>query len=410
MAMSQEMESVFLTVRAYINLSDVLHVLGRTREAYELLRDGCEDLARRGHNGTWIQLQQAEMTYHLGMWAKSAALMPPEMAPRHRGMTLVFYEIRRAELELARGDHETARSRLLRARELASRSFEPQWHVAISALLGALERRERRLEAARDVIEEALARLEGEQGTLISHPIARLLSAGAGIEADAAQQARDLGRPDDEARAIEAARDYASRAAALADRPSASVAPETRAHELVAAAEAARAAGTPDPELWAAAAEAYRAIDRPYRVARNRWREAEARLAIGDRAGAEEAAREAYMLARRLGAAWVETELEGLARRARMRLDPLHPVRDQSDAADDPAAALGLTPREREVLVLVAQGRTNREIGDLLYMAEKTASVHVSRILAKLDVRSRTEAAAVAHRLGVEISGEPAVA
>ena len=61
----------------------------------------------------------------------------------------------------------------------------------------------------------------------------------------------------------------------------------------------------------------------------------------------------------------------------------------------------GLTPRERQVLALVAAGATNREIGAQLYMAEKTASVHVSRILAKLDVRSRTEAAAVAHRLGL---------
>jgi DNA-binding NarL/FixJ family response regulator len=58
-----------------------------------------------------------------------------------------------------------------------------------------------------------------------------------------------------------------------------------------------------------------------------------------------------------------------------------------------------LTPREREVLALLAEGATNREIGKRLFMAEKTASVHVSRILAKLDVRSRTEAAALAYRL-----------
>ena len=67
-------------------------------------------------------------------------------------------------------------------------------------------------------------------------------------------------------------------------------------------------------------------------------------------------------------------------------------------ADDDP---FGLTPRERQVLELVARGATNREIGAELFMAEKTASVHVSRILAKLDVRSRTEAAGVAHRLGL---------
>jgi DNA-binding NarL/FixJ family response regulator len=53
------------------------------------------------------------------------------------------------------------------------------------------------------------------------------------------------------------------------------------------------------------------------------------------------------------------------------------------------------------VLVLLAEGATNREIGARLFMAEKTASVHVSRILAKLDVRSRTEAAAVAVRQGL---------
>jgi DNA-binding CsgD family transcriptional regulator len=68
-----------------------------------------------------------------------------------------------------------------------------------------------------------------------------------------------------------------------------------------------------------------------------------------------------------------------------------------------------LTDRERQVLELVAGGATNREIGATLFMAEKTASVHVSRILAELDVRSRTEAAAVAHRLG--LAGEsPSVA
>ena len=73
-------------------------------------------------------------------------------------------------------------------------------------------------------------------------------------------------------------------------------------------------------------------------------------------------------------------------------------VASAAPSAEEP---FGLTPRERQVLALVARGATNREIGAELYMAEKTASVHVSRILAKLDVRSRTEAAAVAHRNGL---------
>ena len=59
------------------------------------------------------------------------------------------------------------------------------------------------------------------------------------------------------------------------------------------------------------------------------------------------------------------------------------------------------------VLGLVAEGHTNREIGETLFISEKTASVHVSRILAKLGVRSRVEAATAAHRLGLAASSAP---
>jgi DNA-binding NarL/FixJ family response regulator len=59
----------------------------------------------------------------------------------------------------------------------------------------------------------------------------------------------------------------------------------------------------------------------------------------------------------------------------------------------------GLTSREREVLDLVAQGHTNGDIGKQLFISTRTASVHVSNILRKLDVSNRVEAASVAHRL-----------
>ena len=84
--------------------------------------------------------------------------------------------------------------------------------------------------------------------------------------------------------------------------------------------------------------------------------------------------------------------------RARLTLATVDEAPPSATAGEDP---FGLTPRERQVLELLAGGATNREIGAQLFMAEKTASVHVSRILAKLDVRSRTEAAAVAHRHGL---------
>jgi DNA-binding CsgD family transcriptional regulator len=101
-----------------------------------------------------------------------------------------------------------------------------------------------------------------------------------------------------------------------------------------------------------------------------------------------------------MGANHLIEETDALGRRGRLRAATVGPLPDAVDG-DDPAQALGLTPRELEVLLLVAEGRTNKEIGATLFMSEKTASVHVSRILAKLDVGGRVEAAAVAHRLGL---------
>jgi len=110
----------------------------------------------------------------------------------------------------------------------------------------------------------------------------------------------------------------------------------------------------------------------------------------------------AHDVAVRLGAAPLRRELERLARRGRVRLEPpsepAHPAETEAPSA---ARSLGLTRREEEVLALVAAGRTNRQVAEALFISEKTASIHVSHILAKLGVGGRVEAAAVAHRLGL---------
>jgi DNA-binding NarL/FixJ family response regulator len=77
------------------------------------------------------------------------------------------------------------------------------------------------------------------------------------------------------------------------------------------------------------------------------------------------------------------------------------PLLDELGSAADPVGSAALTARETEVLALLAEGRTNRQLARELYISEKTVSVHVSNILAKLGVRSRTEAAAVARRDGL---------
>jgi DNA-binding NarL/FixJ family response regulator len=131
-----------------------------------------------------------------------------------------------------------------------------------------------------------------------------------------------------------------------------------------------------------------------------RFSEVESLVEAGDRAAAAEPARESLEIAKRLGSRWLVEEITALAERARLPLTDAPGAADSNGAAEDGGEdPFGLTDRERQVLGLIAEGATNRQIGAALFMAEKTASVHVSRILRKLGVSSRTQAAAVAHRL-----------
>jgi DNA-binding NarL/FixJ family response regulator len=95
----------------------------------------------------------------------------------------------------------------------------------------------------------------------------------------------------------------------------------------------------------------------------------------------------------------LQKAIQRLADRARVSL---HTSVDEATIPQPrPADPYGLTKRERLVLQLLAQGRTNAQIGAQLFMSPKTASVHVTNILRKLNVANRTEAAAVAERAGL---------
>ncbi|MEO8694174.1 MAG: AAA family ATPase [Acidimicrobiales bacterium] len=155
--------------------------------------------------------------------------------------------------------------------------------------------------------------------------------------------------------------------------------------------------GDPDPEAWATAVAGWQQLADPYRTAVARLREAEACATQGATARAAEALQDAHRIASELGADPLLADIDAVSKRT--RLSVAAPTRVVLvDAAID---RLGLTAREAEVLSLVAAGRTNRQIGEALYVSEKTASVHVSNILRKLGVTSRVDAAAVAQRLGV---------
>jgi DNA-binding CsgD family transcriptional regulator len=201
--------------------------------------------------------------------------------------------------------------------------------------------------------------------------------------------------------------DRLARAAALlgtaraAAAEAAPVTPNGAGWLAVAEAEHERALAVPAPGRWSEAADAWERLERPPLAAYCRWRQAEALVAAGAlRAEATVPLRSAHAAATRLAAKPLLSEIERLATRA--RLDP----RPSEPAAEGLDEALGLTPRETEVLTLVAHGLTNREIADELVISVKTASVHVSHILRKLDAPNRVEAAAIAHRFTTQ-SGPP---
>ncbi|GAA3132767.1 helix-turn-helix transcriptional regulator [Streptomyces rameus] len=170
--------------------------------------------------------------------------------------------------------------------------------------------------------------------------------------------------------------------------------PEGQAWLARAEAEWATAVSGPDPAAWEKAVAAFGYGD-VYEQARCRLRWARALLAAERPAQAAEQARLARETAAGLGAAPLLEEIDALTRRGR------------PGAGADGVQAPPLTAREREVLRLLARGRSNRQIGEELFITGKTASVHVSNILAKLGAASRTEAVAVAHRRGL-IAPEPA--
>ena len=213
--------------------------------------------------------------------------------------------------------------------------------------------------------------------------------------ADRALQARAAGDDETVRAELTAAAEMLAAAregAAFPKRPKFILGPEGRGWLARAEAEYRRGSGENDPQAWQAVLDAF-GPDYAYEIARTRWRLAEALAGAGRRDEATEHWCEAAQTAERLRARPLRQALDDLARRARIGTLP-----------DDQAAGAvlaSLTSREREVLRLIAAGRTNREIAAVLYIAPKTASVHVSNILGKLGAASRTEAAAIAHREGL---------
>ena len=376
---------------AYVNYSDMLHILGRSDEARAIALEGREAVGeRRPIAIMWLDCQLAEFAYDVGDWESSEQSLPD--AQRWTGVhTRVNLNLRKAHLLVGRGRHDAAQEVMTELAELAADSSEPQFVGPVATLTAELRRREGDLDAARAAIDRGLDQMEF--CTDDAARVSAVAAAGVTVEADAAERARDLGdrtprpprcaasttcsraspRPPC-ARARSSARCCSARAprrAAPAAAPTRRRSPAPPRHGRTSLGRSGRrscAGARPRPTSRAATARPPR---RP-RAPPTRSRSGSAPAGCAARSRASRPAR-----------GWT-------SRASRTATSP------SSREEDDDG--FGLTSRERQVLALVAEGATNREIGAQLFMAEKTASVHVSRILSKLNVRSRTEAAAVAHR------------
>jgi DNA-binding CsgD family transcriptional regulator len=374
----------------------MLDLSGRTAEALAVIRAALPQF--RGHDepssyDTFMEIQHAYELLRLGRTAEAAAALPERIPGDSIGTTPMFLYAVRAQIALLRGDDEAARHALDKLRRQSLGSRDPQWAEALELMVAQLAARAGRLEDARAAAARGIA---GVDGTDEGARLVRFLWVALMVEADGAERAVALGEPFDE----ETATTLRARLASARRRPGQWA--EGSRYARLADAEVSRlehalCRGEPDPARWLNAAAAFDEIALPWPTAYARLRAAEAYVAAGDKAAAAAPLLGARTAAEQMEATRLVDAADALARRARIRLA----APEEPAAAEPEPSPFGLTPREHEVLMLVAEGRTNREIGELLYMSEKTASVHVSRILAKLDVGGRVEAAAVAHRLGL---------
>jgi DNA-binding NarL/FixJ family response regulator len=402
--LTREVQDVDDMGRSYANLSSVLAICGSSEESLAVALEGvawARSVGASGGYGRFIAGNAAAAAIDLGRWDDADALSDDLLTGEAGGVNRIGSIAVLGGFFARRGAAE-AQQLLEEGRALVQPLQEAQFTGP--TYVGLVEQA---LAAGRPVdaaaaAADGVARI-GRTGD--RYYLSELLSIAARAEADRAELARATRDTADEAAAIQAASSYRD---TLADW-SGSAGPEAYGGRLIAdaaasAAEAARAAGVANVDAWR---QAVGLADR----ARSAWRSAYTRYRLGEamlsaRAPRREAAAvlaDAMERAVGLSAGPLAGWIEALARRSRLALASPEAAAE-AEAAAPPSTggdAFGLTAREREVLVLLVEGHTNRRIADELFISESTAGVHVSNILGKLGVATRTEAATVAARLGL---------
>ncbi len=405
--------------RGYANLSTVLNICGELEESLAIATEGvawARSVGAAGGYGRFLAGNAIDAAIELGRWDDADQRIDDQLTGDPLGVNRLGMISVVGPFYARRGRTADAQRLLDQGRASVARLREAQFSGPIYVGSVELALSIADPDAAVQVAAEGFD-LVGRTGD--HYYTTELLAIASRAEADRAELARAR-RDDGVARdAIEAATAYRDtllrRAATSSDVGI--YGGRLAADAAMSVAEVHRAAGTASVRAWADTVAAADRSGAAWRRAYARYRLAEASLAARvPRREAATALTEAYAMAVELSAAPLMGWIETLARRSRIEVSPL--AGDAGFAADPtpdaaPAAPVtttapvpapddhGLTSREREVLALLAEGRTNRRIAEALFISESTAGVHVSNILGKLGVSSRTEAAAVATRLGL---------
>lgn len=396
----RELGSADDTQRAYTNLQDVLIVAAaRFDAAAELGMEAIDPPGARRPTGVWAALTLIDVAwarYMGGRWDEAIAALEQARLQPTGGVAEIEWGIRAAQLRVGRGEFDAARRQLAVVQRLLKPAVDTQWLAPTIAAEAELALWTGDPAKALRAVAAGLGRIEPSFGANVSR-IGPILGLGVRAAVDVTRRTqRRQSAEADAARAEGVGHVMAMRA--LRDEIAARWPAHLRLaepYDALCQAEASRLEGPGDPERWTHAAGLFESLPQPYPAAYARFREAEAMLsARRDVAAARSSLRLAHEAASSMGAAPLRGAVEALALRAHVGLSP-------DPAASTQRAPAGLTAREREILALVATGLTNRQIGERLFITQKTASHHVSNVLAKLGVRGRAEAAAEAVRLGI---------
>ena len=429
--------------RVYANLTTVLDLVGQRKAAVEVAFEGIEVTRAAGLEavyGNFLRGNAADSLFRLGRWAEARALSATALEWSPAGVAFVNSVDSLAIIEIETRAGEYA-GRLLGQVLLELETVNESQHavpVYRAAASFALWRHDHvdPIRAAKRGWELIVG---SEDWVLTAKMAATVAEVDATASADARRR-RDLaGLANARTRTKEvvAAAEAAVRDSRVA--PTIGSRREADAYLALAAAHRERLDGTDDPDVWAALAACWKDLEVPYEVARAYWREAEALLGSGEgrssRAKAKAPLRAAAEIGLELSARPLLRELRELGQRAMIQLPDGVDVLLAEDRVPGPHAqpaagasmagsadgagasdlfrgvvgataaprgdTFGLSRREHEVLALISEGRTNREIGERLFISQKTVGVHVGNILGKLGVSGRVEAAAVAIRLGL---------